>query len=74
MYAKASASHNGGAFSCAAEFVSDKYTASLASVDKTSAMVAVTISNNAESTINTPGMTVSVDLVSLKITAVTCPN
>jgi hypothetical protein len=74
MYAKAAASHNAGDFSCAAQFVPNKYTASLASSDKTSAAVAVTISNSTDNSTTTSGMNVNVDLASLKITSVSCPN
>jgi Tfp pilus assembly protein PilV len=74
FYTKAAASHNGGDFSCAAQFVPNKYTASLASSDKTNAIVALTISNSDDGLTTTSGMQATVDLASLKITSVTCPN
>ncbi len=74
FYTKATASHNGGDFSCAAQFVPDKYTAVLDSSDKTNAVVALTISNSADGSATTSGMKATVDLASLKIISVTCPN
>jgi hypothetical protein len=72
LYAKAAAVTQATPFSCTAQFVTDKYTASLSSSDKTSAVVAVSISNGGGQ--NSNGMTASVDLTSLKITSVTCPS
>jgi hypothetical protein len=72
LYAKAAAVTQATPFSCTAQFVADKYTASLASSDDASALVAVSISNG--SGLTTSGMRVTVDLSSLKITAVTCPS
>lgn len=74
FYTQAAASQNGSSFSCAAQFLPSGYTASLASSNSTSATVAVTISNNANGSTTTSGMTVNVDLPSLKITSVTCPS
>ncbi len=74
FYTQAAASHNGSDFSCAASFVPHKYTASLASSDKASATVALVISNSDDDSTTTSGMSANVDLATLKITAVTCPN
>jgi Flp pilus assembly protein TadG len=74
FYAKAAASHNGSDFSCAGQFLPDKYTASLGSSDKTSAVVALVISNSSDGSTTTSGMKANVDLATLKITSVTCPN
>ncbi len=71
LYAKAAAVTQATPFSCTAQYVAYKYTASLASSDKTSALVTVSISNG--SGLSTNGMSVNVNLNSLKITAVTCP-
>lgn len=72
VYAKAAAVTQATPFSCTQQYVADKYTASLASSDQTSAIVAVSISNG--SGLQTNGMKVTVDLASFKITAVTCPG
>ncbi len=72
LYAKAAAVTQATPFSCTAQFATDKYTASLSSSDKTSAVIAVSISNGDGQ--NTDGMTATVDLSSLTITAVTCPS
>lgn len=74
FYAKASASQNGSAFSCAAQFVPDKYMSALASATKSTAIVAVAILNGPIGSNLNKGMTVTVDLASLKISAVNCPN
>ncbi len=74
FYNKAAASHNGGDFSCAAQFMPSKYVVSSASSTGTAASVPVTIWNSADGSTTTTGMTVSVDLTSLKITSVSCPN
>lgn len=75
LYAKAAASHNAGDFSCAAQFGPSKYTASLTSSDKTTATVSVSIGIDDQGGTSSSGpLTVIVDLASLKITAVTCPN
>lgn len=71
LYAEATASPNGKAFSCAADFVPYKYTASSASGSTTSAVVAVQVSKSAGDAA-TSGMTATVDLYTLKITAVSC--
>lgn len=72
LYAKAAAVTRATPFSCTAQYVTDKYTASLASSNKTNAVVAIVISNG--NGLTTSGMSASVDLASLKITAVTCPT
>lgn len=72
LYAKAAAVTQATPFSCTAQYVTDKYTASLSSSDKTNAVVAVSISNG--SGLSTQGMTATVDLASLIITSVTCPS
>lgn len=74
FYARAAASQNGSSFSCAAQFLPSGYTASLTSSNSTSATIALTISNSANGSTTTSGMTVNVDLPSLKITSVTCPS
>jgi flagellar basal body-associated protein FliL len=72
LYAKAAAVTQATPFSCTAQFVTDKYTASLSSSGNTSAVVAVSISNGGG--LHTDGMTATVDLATLKITSVTCPS
>ncbi|HEX4774732.1 MAG TPA: hypothetical protein VH234_04415 [Candidatus Saccharimonadales bacterium] len=72
LYAKAAAVTQATPFSCTAQFVADKYTASLSSSNKTSAVVAVSISNGGGQ--STDGMKTTVDLTTLKITSVTCPS
>jgi hypothetical protein len=74
FYGQATASQNGSAFSCAEQFEPSSYTASLGSSTGTSATVDLTISNSGDDSTTTSGMTASVNLTSLKITAVTCPN
>jgi Tfp pilus assembly protein PilV len=75
FYAKATASPNAGDFSCAAQFVPSKYTASLTSSNKTTATVSVAIGIDDQGGDSSSGpLTATVDLASLKITAVTCPN
>lgn len=74
LYAKAASVTAATPFSCTAQYVTDKYTASLASSDKTTAKVALAISNSSDGQSSTSGMTATVDLTSLKITDVTCPN
>jgi hypothetical protein len=72
LYTKAAAATQATPFSCTAQYVTDKYTASLSSSDKTSAVVAVSISNGGG--LHTDGMIAIVDLTSLKLTSVTCPS
>ena len=72
LYAEATASPNGDAFSCAASFVPDAYTASSTSSSATSAIVAVKIIKSADGSTATNGMTATVDLYSLKISSVGC--
>lgn len=72
LYTKAAAVTQATPFSCTAQYVTDKYTASPASNTDTSATVAVSISNG--DGLSTKGMTVVVDLTSLMITAVNCSN
>lgn len=68
LYNKAAASHNGGDFSCAPQFAPNKYTTALNSSNTTDAIVGLTIDGS------TTGMTATVNLTSLKITAVSCPS
>ncbi len=72
LYNKAAADRNAVPFSCTAQFVTDKYTASLGSSNKTTAHVDVAISNG--DGLQTKGMKVDVDLVTLKLMDVTCPT
>jgi len=72
LYNKAAAVTQATPFSCTAQYVSDKYTATLKSADGANAVVSVSISNGGG--LHTDGMSVVVDLTSLKITSVTCPN
>jgi hypothetical protein len=72
VYSKAAAVTQATPFSCTSQYVADKYSASLASGDKSEATIAVSISNGAS--LSTAGMTVTVDLNSLKITNVGCPS
>lgn len=72
LYAKAAAVTQATPFSCTAQYVTDKYTASLSSSDSANAVVAVSISNGGG--LYTDGMKVTVDLTSLKITSVVCPS
>lgn len=72
LYAKAAAVTQATPFSCTAQYVTDKYTASLSSSDKTNAVVAISISNG--SGLHTDGMTATVDMATLKITSVNCPK
>lgn len=73
FYTQAAASPNGSDFSCAGQFLPAKYTAGSASSTDTGATIPLTISNSSDgSTIS--GMTVNVDLATLKITAVGCPS
>jgi hypothetical protein len=74
FYTEAAASKNASDFSCAAQFVPNKYTASLASSDKTNATVALVISNSEDGQSTTSGMTATVDLATLKISDVSCPS
>jgi len=75
FYTQAAASQNGSAFSCAAQFVPSKYTASLTSSNATTASVAVSIGiDNQGGTSASGPLTATVDLASLKITAVSCPS
>jgi hypothetical protein len=72
LYAQASAVTQATPFTCTAQYVTDKYTATLKSTDPTSAVVAISISNGDGS--STSGMAATVDLTSLKITSVSCPS
>jgi|GEM_PF-1646700 len=72
LYTKAAAVTQATPFSCTAQYVADKYTASLKSSDQKSAVVAMSISNGGGQA--TTGMSVTVDLTSLKISSVSCPN
>ena len=72
LYAKAAAVTQATPFSCTAQYVTDKYTVSLSSVEKTNAVVALSISNGSGTSTN--GMTANVDLTSLKIVSVNCPS
>ncbi len=74
FYAQAVASNNGSAFSCASQFMPNKYVVGSASSTGTTATVPLTIWNSADGSTTTSGMTVSVDLASLKITSVSCPS
>jgi len=71
LYAKAAAVTQATPFSCTQQYVASAYSATLKSNTKTTASVALTIDNGSGA--NTSGMTALVNLVSLKITAVTCP-
>jgi len=72
LYSQASADIKAVPFSCTKQFVTNKYTASLQSSDTTTATVAIAIANGDDLT--TEGMKAVVDLGTLKITSVTCPN
>jgi ABC-type Na+ efflux pump permease subunit len=72
LYTRAAAVTQATPFSCTQQYVTNKYTASLQSSDKSSAVVAVSISNGSGT--STTGMTATVDLTTLKITSVKCPN
>lgn len=72
LYTQAAAVTQATPFSCTAQYVADKYVTSLLSSDGANAIVAVSISNG--SALHTDGMRVTVDLATLKITSVTCPN
>jgi hypothetical protein len=74
FYDQAAASHNGGAFSCAPQFLPNSYTASLGSSTGTTTTVGLAIANSSDGSSTTTGMTATVDLATLKITAVSCPN
>jgi uncharacterized membrane protein YeiB len=75
FYTQAAASQNGSSFSCAAQFVPSAYTASLTSSNTTTATVAVSIGiDNQGGTSASGPLNATVDLASLKITAVSCPN
>jgi hypothetical protein len=75
FYTQAAASQNGSSFSCAAQFMPSAYTASLTSSNTTTATVAVSIGiDNQGGTSSSGPLTATVDLTSLKITGVTCPN
>ena len=72
LYAKAAAVTQATPFSCTAQYVADKYTATLSSNNTTRAVVALSISNGGGT--STSGMSATVDLTSLKITSVICPS
>lgn len=74
FYAQAAASQNGSLFSCAAQFLPSGYTVGTASSNGTNATIPLTISNSDDGSTNTTGMAVTVNLSSLKISAVTCPS
>jgi len=70
LYKKAAAVTQATPFSCTAQYVTDKYTASLVSSNKANAVVAVSISNGGG--FHGDAITATVDLTSLKITSVVC--
>lgn len=73
FYTKAAASPNGEAFSCDGNLIPERYMSDLASYTLNNAKVAVSIFNSKDLS-NIKVIIANVDLTSLKITAVDCPN
>jgi hypothetical protein len=75
FYTQAATSQNGSSFSCAAQFLPSKYTATLTSSTASTATISVSIGiDNQGGTSSSGPLTATVDLASLKITAVNCPS
>lgn len=74
FFTEASASKNGSEFSCAAQFIPSKYTATAGGADSTSAKVQIAISNSDDGSAQTKGTSAVVDLATLKITSVMCQS